>query len=146
MELAIDESRWPLVVLGAETVQPTGAALDRFFAAIVALLERREPHVLVIDTRRMTMPTDSHGREVIRGLLRDPVNRELASRYKVCDVVIARSVLFQAAMSAIHWIEPPANPLRAFRSGVDAIDWVRAHCERSGLPFTDEMAEALGRF
>lgn len=143
MELSVDESAWPLVVLRVDAVQPRGVSLDRLMGVVVELLERDVPHVLVIDTRGISMPTDATGRDRIRSVMRDPRVRTLGARNKICDVVIARSVLFQAAMTAVHWLTPPPNPSRVFGSGAEAIAWVRERCEAVGVPFSVAMERAL---
>lgn len=118
----IDESRWPLVVVDW-VGEVTFEEIDHHFDGMRALVERREPFVVVVDMKAVEGQTArhrQHGGQRLREL------GDLASGVVIAAAHVVRSRLVRGALTAVYWIASPPFPTKVFTDRTDAEAWVLA--------------------
>ncbi|MCU0671301.1 MAG: STAS/SEC14 domain-containing protein [Myxococcota bacterium] len=117
----VDSSEWPFVrVTYVDSVDD--AAFERYVQEQAALLERKEPYVVLFDARRSGMPTAKQRQRMAR-YMRD--HETQLRRYCRRGAFVIESPLIRGALTAILWIQPLPFPHEVFASVEDAERFLR---------------------
>jgi hypothetical protein len=109
-------SLWPIAVIDiGNGDRPTYEAL---FAKVDELvISRKEPYVMLTDTRRVTAIPGAD----VRKFMADWMKKNSVGHTSLGSVTIVRSALVKGGLTALYWLFTPPNP-----QGV-AGDWAEAH-------------------
>lgn len=98
----VDSSEWPFVrVTYVDSVDDD--AFERYVQEQAALLERREPYVILFDARRSGMPTAKQRQRMARYMKE---NDSALRRYCRRGAFVIESPLIRGALTAILWLQP----------------------------------------
>ena len=125
MPIRIDVEGWPIVVHESSGVM-TDAEIDTYVTRATALLERREPHAVIIDARTIT-DVSPYARASKKAWLED--NRELLERYCVGTAVVLDSALSRFVFATILLVQPFPIPYRAFATVEEARVWAQSQLD-----------------
>lgn len=114
--IAVDSSAWPFVrVTYVDTVDD--ARFDEYVRRQAALLDRREPYVILFDARASGMPS-ARQRQRMAEYMRER-EAELR-RYCKRGVFVISSPVIRGALTAILWLQPLPFPHEVVASVADA--------------------------
>ncbi len=107
---------WPIAILdvGDGTRETYKALFDAVDERVIA---RREPYVMVTDTRRVTQIPGAD----VRRLMSEWMKKNAEGHTSLGAVTIVKSSFVRGALTALYWLFEPPNP-----QGI-AADWAEAH-------------------
>jgi len=118
--IAIDDARWPLVVVTWPEDVVSDADVEEFLARSYDLVLRGRHAVLHIGIRASGL--DSRQRRRVAEHMRER-DAEL-SRAIVASAIVAESAVVFGMITAIGWLAPPSFPQKAFRVKNEAEAWL----------------------
>ncbi len=124
----IDQTRWPLVRIVVPAQSPDSEGFERHLAGLDALLQRREPFVVVLDARAGDrLPTEQ--RERLRQHRRAAFFE--TQRYQRGIAFVVSSAFQRAVLSAILWLAPEPSPSKIFATVEEAETWAMSYLVRN---------------
>ena len=120
LEIQVDESRWPVLIVTPPRVvddQRMREYLDRHRKME---LERQEHYVQVLDLRRTGKLTPEQ-----RQMLTDRMKFQESGTMCVGLAMIFESRVLRGVLSMIFWVRRPVFPTRIFATPQEAIPWAR---------------------
>ncbi|MBX3187130.1 MAG: hypothetical protein KF819_08950 [Labilithrix sp.] len=127
--ISIDTSKWPIVVHTADGT-PSNEAIDDYIREATDILLRGEPHVTVLDARRVgkaTAYTRARSREWLRE--RRP---ELAS-YCLGAVYVVGSPLLRFVVMTVLVVARLPMPYRVCEELEEGMAWARERLAHAGV-------------
>jgi hypothetical protein len=124
--IAIDDSRWPLVVATWPAEQLSDEAFQEMLDHMGTFNLRREPYAVIHDARKATRPTP---KQRAAAAARQAQDAPLTRRYIKAMALVVSSPLLAGVVTAITWIAPPPFPQKVFSSVEDAEAWVTERLE-----------------
>ena len=119
MAYAVDDTRWPLVV--ARTIPFSAETLAASYRTLEALLERKQPFVVLFDMRGATSSSERRRKFMEFG----ERHADAIKHYLAASAVVASSPLERGFVTAVLWVKTPPFPMRVFASSTDAEAWLR---------------------
>jgi hypothetical protein len=137
----IDTEAWPLVVMRMPR-RLDMAAIDDWMYGIDAVLSRRTRFSTIVDTSAMKHLPGAVERRRLVELLNE---RELEERrYNLGNGVVVASAAARAALTAIHWLRPPAVPQHVAGSFPAALEWCCHRLIAGGVGLTPVIRKGGG--
>jgi len=124
--IALDESRWPLIVLAYPRAFDD-AEWMHLIDQIVAVLGRGEDFGMINDVRAAPMPTAWQRRKIIDMYETNLVNVKLHWKG---TAIIGSSRIVHGILTALQWLMPPPHPAKVFRDVAEGERWVFAQLGR----------------
>jgi len=132
---AIDDSRWPVVVVRFPPESPDARVVE-MMARIGEVLDRGRC-AFVYDVPRFVMPNPQQRRLLVNGLA---AARARHPDRTVCHAVATSSgPLMTGMITAVTWVMAASEPTRVFQSLDDAIAWADGMVTRPDLERTSEL-------
>lgn len=119
MPIDFDESKWPQLVCLASG-ESSDEDMDTYIATLVRALERKEPHVLIVDARKGQLLRGTHRKRVAEW---NSENAAQLSRYRAGLVLVSPSVMLRGMITAIYWLHPAPFPYKAVSTMEEAAHW-----------------------
>jgi hypothetical protein len=117
---------WP-VVLHVSDGEATDAEVDAYIREATAILQRGEPHAVVMDASQV-MQASPYARARKKAWLAE--HEVLLRRHCVATAVVLRSPLLRFISSTLMLVRPFPTPYRVFDSVEEAVSWARRQLER----------------
>ena len=119
----VDDSKWPHVYVTWPSEPLEDEAFEAAVDAMSALLQRKEPYVIVHDARRAVRPTPKQRAYAAEAQKRDaePTRRLLRG-----VALVTASPLIAGVLTAVNWIFPAPYPQKTFSTLSAAEAWVTA--------------------
>lgn len=119
MAWTVDESRWPVVVVGVPKQAYADLAGD--LARINALHRHGVRFSLVLDVAAASAPDAAERRAIADAIAKGAAHAPLYAMAVVSSSPMARGVF-----KVLHWLAPAKHPTQIFDDVNAAIDWARA--------------------
>ena len=140
--LIFEESAWPLVYVRYPSNGLNDQGLEVFLERVMSYLRRRDRFARLIDCRGMTIAHTANQRRRIAEWLAEPELQRL-SPHAIAIAVLFRSALIRGALTAVNWIKPPPEPVKAFGSVADSAPWLRQRFEEESMTLSPSMEDLL---
>ena len=130
-------SLWPMAII--DIGNANRASYEALFAKVDELVvARREPYVMVTDTRRVT---EIPGADV-RKFMADWMKKNAVGHTSLGSVTIVRSALVKGALTALYWLFQPPNPQGVANSWTEAHAWSMDHFDRAHVLIRPSIRDA----
>jgi hypothetical protein len=128
--VSLDESLWPLVVVRFGR-NATAKDLEGYLSARSAWLRREEPHLCIIDTRQLHLPSPQL-RQRYTDWLRD--NALQLRHWLLGSAYIIDSPAVRVMMSVIRHCAAMTTPFIVTATQTPAVSWAAGRFQQEGLP------------
>lgn len=128
---------FPLVIVTFPP-QADAAAIDRFIEGQRTVLARRALHVNLFDASAIQNMPDAACRKRLVEFTKD--NVALSTRYNVASVLVVKSSIVRAAITAIHWLAPPPSPTYLVATYAEALALCKRLLGERGLTAQSSIA------
>lgn len=125
MSIRIDRSDWPIVLHVSEG-EAGDADVDAYIQEATEMLQRGEPHAVVVDASALSLATP-YARARKKVWLSE--NAELLRRSCVCTALVLTSPLARFAAATVMLVRPFPTPYRIFATESEARAWARAQLD-----------------
>ena len=130
-------SLWPIAII--DIGNANRATYEALFAKVDELvIARKQPYVMVTDTRRVT---EIPGADV-RKFMADWMKKNATGHTSLGSVTIVRSALVRGALTALYWIFQPPNPQGVAGTWTEAHTWSMDHFDRARVPVRPSVRDA----
>lgn len=128
---------WPLVIIDiGDAKGDTYRAL--FDAVDERVIARREPYVMVTDTRRVTQTPGAD----VRKTMSEWMKKNAAGHTSLGAVTIVKSPLVRGALTALYWLFEPPNPQGVAADWTEAHTWALGKFDSARVPLRPSVREA----
>ena len=120
VRVTVDDSNWPRVYVTWPSDQMEDGVFEEAVDAMSALLERKQPFVIIHDARRAQRPTPRQRAYAAEAQKRDaePTRRLLRG-----VALVTASPLISGVLTAVNWIFPAPYPQKTFSTLTAAEEW-----------------------
>jgi hypothetical protein len=122
VDIEIDESDWPLLVIRWPRGVIVDADVDAFLRVSTEHLARRERFASFHDGVRATALDSRQRRRMADHVT---THRKELAEWHVAAAIFADSAVVRGIVTAINWLSPPPFPQRQFAVRADAEAWLR---------------------
>ena len=126
--------QWPIVLHVSEG-SPTDAQYDAYVREATAILLRREPHVVIMDTTGLDQ-VSAYGRTFKKGWLEE--YGELLRTHCLGTALVLSSPIMRFISSTLMLIRPFPTPYFVCETVHEARVWARQRLEESGIASSRE--------
>lgn len=129
---------WPVAVAvlgGAGTRADYSGLLEAIDRHVIA---RREPYVIVTDSRAMHGPPPAD----VRREISEWMKKNATGHTSLGSVTIVGNALVRGALTALYWLFEPPNPQGVVGNWVEARDWAVRRFELAGRAVPPALASA----
>lgn len=131
---------WPLAIIDVgdakrEHYQALFEAVDQ------KVIARRQPYVMVTDTRRVTQIPGAD----VRKTMADWMKKNADGHTSLGAVTIIKSSVVRGAMTALYWIFEPPNPQGIAGDWAEAHRWSIAKFDEAKIPLRPSVREAVAQ-
>ena len=129
---------WPVAVAvlgGAGTRADYSGLLEAIDRHVIA---RREPYVIVTDSRAMHGPPPAD----VRREISEWMKKNATGHTSLGSVTIVGNALVRGALTALYWLFEPPNPQGVVGGWVEARDWAVRRFELAGRAVPPALASA----
>lgn len=121
--------QWPIVLHVSEG-SPTDAQYDAYVREATAILLRREPHVVIMDTTGLDQ-VSAYGRTFKKGWIEE--YGELLRAHCLGTALVLSSPIMRFISSTLMLIRPFPTPYFVCETVQEALVWARQRLEESGI-------------
>lgn len=116
----VDDSNWPRVYVTWPSEQMEDEEFESSVMAMSALLERKQPYVIIHDARRAQRPTPRQ-----RAFAAEQQKRDAEGTRRLLRGValVTASPLIAGVLTAVNWIFPAPYPQKTFSTLTAAEEW-----------------------
>jgi hypothetical protein len=124
----LDDSLWPLLVV--RFGDATERALEAYLAAREAYLARAQPHVVIIDTRAVHLPSPRVRQRYIEWLTK---HERALQQWTLGSAYIIASPAVRMMMSLIRHLAPMTTPFLVTENLPASASWAAERLQEAGL-------------
>ncbi len=120
-----DESAWPVVSVTWGAGEASDDDVASLLARLAKLLERKQRFGVVLDSRQ-GKGVNAKQRQMFATF--QTVNNPLLKQYMPMALVLA-TAFQRGLLTAVNWLQPPANEQKVFSEPGPAFAWIRERLE-----------------
>ncbi len=140
--LVFDDFSFPFVQVTLAAGETTLADIEYLFRRYDAVFARKERHVLIVDSTRLTVIPSAQVRQRIKEF--EDRTRQLAALKNHGSAIVMSSAIVRGAMTALRWISPAPAPNAYFATVSEAAAWCVRILHKADVAVPSRLAELAG--